>query len=147
MANNLRWNADRVDLWIGDGGYSDGIQDACEGLEVDILHAKACGVQRVGANQLVGSSEPGAEVGSGIRGDFAQPPLPNLVWIWWKAQVLGEIRLHQHHHLSCHRHPSRHLLYSPGHLSPHRQVHHPPGIAHSSFFVYFSISISTSVHA
>jgi hypothetical protein len=47
--------ADWVDLWVCDGGYFDGVQDALSGVALHLLHAAQAGVQGLSAHQLVGS--------------------------------------------------------------------------------------------
>jgi hypothetical protein len=120
-------NADWVDLRVGDRGHSDRVQDALPGVEVGVLHADAAGVQGFGAHQLVRPSPPGASLGSGLRGDLHEPPLPALVRLRRPPQVAGALRLHQHHRLPLHLHPAHRLLHHPRRLPPHRQVHHPHG--------------------
>jgi hypothetical protein len=117
--------ADWVDLWVCDGGYFDGVQDALSGVALHLLHAAQAGVQGLSAHQLVGSVEPSAAVGSRVRGDFAQQALPSLVWLLRQLEMLGEIGVHQHHNLPLDVLASRRLLHPPRHLPPHWKVHHP----------------------
>jgi len=79
-----------MDLWVGDGGYSDGLQNALSGMAVDLLHAPPAGIQGLSAHQFVRSVEPSAALGAWFRRDFAQQTLSALVWLGRQLEMLGE---------------------------------------------------------
>ncbi|RWW31062.1 hypothetical protein GW17_00004328 [Ensete ventricosum] len=116
---------DWVDIWFGDGGHIDGLQDALQRLEVGVLHPREGGVQRLCSHQPVGPAAPGAALGAGIGGDLLKPALPSVVRLRGQPEMAGEIRVHQHHRVPVHVDPPPRLLHHSGYLPPHRETHHP----------------------
>lgn len=116
---------DWVDLWVRDGGYFDGVQDALPRVALHLLYAETSSVQGLSAYQLVRSVESSAAMGSGIRGDFAQQALPALVRLLRQLEMLGEVGIYQYHHLSLDILASRGVLHTSSYLSADWQIHHP----------------------
>ncbi|OAY81904.1 Cellulose synthase A catalytic subunit 9 (UDP-forming) [Ananas comosus] len=71
-----------LDLWVDHGGHPHGLQDALQGVAVNLLHAKEGGVQRVGTDQPIRPAEPSAEVGTGSVEIFFSRHSP--VWYGYK---------------------------------------------------------------
>lgn len=129
MCLSLFIGTDRMDLRFDHGGYPNGFQDALPRLEVRVLHARPTRFQRIRPDKSLRPVAPGSAVGPGLRRDLPQPTLPPLVRLRRRPQVARAARLHQHHRLPLHLHPSHRLLHHPGRLPPHRKVHHPNGLS------------------
>jgi len=128
---DVPWCADRVDLWVRDRGYSDGVQDALSGLALHLLHATPASIQGLRAHQFVRSVEPSAAVGSWFRGNFAQSALPTVVWLWRRQkrrlEMPGKTGVHQHHYLPAHLLALAGILCASCRLFAHWKIYYPHG--------------------